>query len=174
MYLFIWMLPVFIFHIHYVTFTWNHHVWIFAEKNDIINNTELLQCPWWCTSVFVVSPGKGFALHLIHDPISEQVTSCQGGDGWDMDVALCANSCLPCWRDSTHCGDLQVPSAPYPRKAYPSFTRQVPALEWQNNSSLRGPQEGLWDQTRLLRALSTLALAQINREFSPLNEAGFL
>lgn len=47
-------------------------------------------------------------------------------------------------------------SGPCPRKAYPSFIRELPALGRLDNSDLRGPQEGLLDQSRLLRALSTL------------------
>lgn len=70
-----------------------------------------------------------FALGLIHGPIPEQGTPCWGRHGWDIDVAVCATSCLPCWRGSIHSEDLQVPSAPCPRKTYPSFTRQVPVLK---------------------------------------------
>lgn len=62
---------------------------------------------------FCIAPG------LIHDLISEQGTSCQGGDGWDMDGAVCAP--LPCHAGEAllvlgTCQSLQllVPGKPTP------------------------------------------------------------
>lgn len=74
-------------------------------------------------SLMVQQCRAGFciALGLIQDPISEQVTPCQRGDGWDMNLSV--QPFLARWKGSTHSGHLQVPSAPCPRKTYPSFMR---------------------------------------------------